>query len=776
MVSMVEDEEQQQVSRLCDVDGVGRGVQIPDTAHQISTGIKSPARDYSIPGTSISKIFTTIGASASLAFIYNSGMLPEIQATIRQPAVKNMKKALNLYFGDGVLPMFVVIFIGYWAYGSSTSAYLLKNVNGPLWAKGIAHIAVFLQSTILIHVLTSELKDTKYGGKGSSMAFKNLSFRVLVRGGYLTLTTFISALMPFLGDFMSLTGAISSFPLTFILANHMYLVANGNKLRVIQKLWHWLNICFFGIMSIAASIAAIRLIKREESDEYSKVAFVSLKRGLRHWHWVKREVVDYDWEDETMLWGLRGDAPQSRRGGGGGGGVASEGHPRSMVSMVEDEEQQQQVSLLCDVDGVGRGVQIPDTAHQISTDSWFQVSFLMIAAIHSAYVLGYSGTIMVPLGWIGGVVGLLLVNAISLYASALIAMLHEYGGQRHIRYRDLAGYIYGRKMYYLTWVLQSFNLFMINAGFIILAGSALKAFYVLYWDDNQMKLPHFIAITGFACAVFAICVPHLSALGIWLAVSTALTLVVYSITLVLSIQDGIKSPARDYSIPGTSISKIFTTIGASASLAFIYNYGMLPEIQATIRQPAVKNMKKALNLYFGVGVLPMFVVIFIGYWAYGSSTSAYLLKNVNGPVWAKGIAHIAVFLQSTILIHISACPMYEYLDTKYGGKGSSMAFKNLSFRVLVRGGYLTLTTFISALMPFLGDFMSLTGAISSFPLTFILANHMYLVANGNKLRVIQKLWHWLNICFFGIMSVAASIAAIRLIVLDSKTYHFFADL
>jgi hypothetical protein len=32
----------------------------------------------------------------------------------------------------------------------------------------------------------------------------------------------------------------------------------------------------------------------------------------------------------------------------------------------------------------------------------------------------------------------------------------------------------GRKMYALTWALQYINLFMINTGFIILAGQALK--------------------------------------------------------------------------------------------------------------------------------------------------------------------------------------------------------------------------------------------------------------------------------------------------------------
>lgn len=87
-----------------------------------------------------------------------------------------------------------------------------------------------------------------------------------------------------------------------------------------------------------------------------------------------------------------------------------------------------------------------------------------------------------------------------------------------------------------------------------------------------------------------------------------------------------------------------------------------------------------------------------------------------------------------------------------------------------------INTFVAALLPFLGDFMSLTGALSTFPLTFVLANHMYLKAKKNKLSAIQKSWHWLNVVGFSCLSVAAAIAAIRLIVVDSRTYHLFADL
>ncbi|XWS74867.1 hypothetical protein CRYUN_Cryun01aG0035000 [Craigia yunnanensis] len=442
-------------------------------------------------------------------------------------------------------------------------------------------------------------------------------------------------------------------------------------------------------------------------------------------------------------------------------------------------------------------LEVPETAHQISTDSWFQAGFVLTTGINSVCVLGYSGTIMVPLGWIGGVVGLLLATAVSLYANMLVAKLHEFGGKRHIRYRDLAAQIYGRKAYAITWALQYVNLFMINIGYLILGGSALKACYVLFKDDHTMKLPYFIAVAGFVCTLFAIATPHLSSLRVRVTLlgTTMLNVPLAgsgNIGLVeeLGIQFllhlygnndshvviGINAPSRDYSIPGTSTSKIFTTIGASANLVFAFNTGMLPEIQATVRQPAVKNMLKALYFQFTVGVVPMYAVTFIGYWAYGASTTTYLLNSVSGPVWVKAAANISAFLQSVIALHIFASPTYEYLDTKFGIRGSALKFKNLSFRIAARGGYLAISTLVSALLPFLGDFESLTGALSTFPLTFILANHMYLVAKQNKLSSLQKLWHWLNVAFFGLMSIAAAVAALRLIAVDSKEYDVFADL
>lgn len=167
----------------------------------------------------------------------------------------------------------------------------------------------------------------------------------------------------------------------------------------------------------------------------------------------------------------------------------------------------------------------------------------------------------------------------------------------------------------------------------------------------------------------------------------------------------------------------------------------------------------------------------MGYWAYGSSTSSYILNNVHGPKWIKTLANAATCLQTVVTLHIFASPTYEFLDTKFGWRSeSTYSMRNWVVRLIARGTYLGVSTFIAALLPFLGDFVNLTSAITLLPLTFVLSDHMYIKVKGNDLNALQKSWHWVNICFFSLLSVAGAVTAFHQIVMDSKTYHVFADL
>ncbi|KAE9594344.1 putative amino acid transporter, transmembrane domain-containing protein [Lupinus albus] len=94
-------------------------------------------------------------------------------------------------------------------------------------------------------------------------------------------------------------------------------------------------------------------------------------------------------------------------------------------------------------------------------------------------------------------------------------------------------------------------------------------------------------------------------------------------------------------------------------VVYVYHHqNLLSGSFATIREPVVKNMMKALCFQFTVGAIPFFVVVFVGYWAYGSSTGTYLLNNVNGPVSMKGLANIAAFFQGVITLHVFTTKLY----------------------------------------------------------------------------------------------------------------------
>lgn len=93
----------------------------------------------------------------------------------------------------------------------------------------------------------------------------------------------------------------------------------------------------------------------------------------------------------------------------------------------------------------------------------------------------------------------------------------------------------------------------------------MQGAYVLFRDDHVMKLPYFIAIAGFVCALFAIGIPHLSALRVWLGVSTVLSLVYIIAALVLSLNDG-----KDHTTSLLQVMLVENMLFAEALLSVIF--------------------------------------------------------------------------------------------------------------------------------------------------------------------------------------------------------------
>ncbi|CAK9200368.1 unnamed protein product [Sphagnum jensenii] len=420
-----------------------------------------------------------------------------------------------------------------------------------------------------------------------------------------------------------------------------------------------------------------------------------------------------------------------------------------------------------------------ETVHHVGKDTWWEAGFHLIAAFDNSYVLGYPGLVMAYLGWIAGPICVGAFYVGSFYNNYLLATLHETGGKRHIRSRDLAGHILGPLMYKATWILQFLNLSIATVGSIILCGESLQGIWVAYSHNSAITLPIWVVISGGTYGLFAFFVPTLHSLRLHTAVSIFLSLIFICIAVGTSVNDGFRAAApRDYSLLGTKADVSFRSIGSLATIAFAFNSNILPEMQAVVRQPAVRNMHKALVMQFTLGNFPIILVMMAAYWAYGNAVNPYLLNSTSGARPWVALANVTAFLQMIVSIHVYALPMYEFVDTffgrNYGDKRDWSAHSTL-IRFLTRGTFIAIATFFGALLPFFGDFVALTGALSVFPLNFGLVHLMYLKVNGKNFALYQVAWHWGMIGLAVILTVTTATASVRQIISDATNAHVFSN-
>lgn len=415
------------------------------------------------------------------------------------------------------------------------------------------------------------------------------------------------------------------------------------------------------------------------------------------------------------------------------------------------------------------------TAHKINNDPWYQLGVLLAVSFNCGYILGFSNLILKPLGWIWGIASMAVLAVLSLYSNLLLADLHIIDGRRFIRYRDLMGFTLGRKMYHVTWILQFLTFILGNVGFLLLSGRALKEIYLEFNNSSTMTLQDFIIISGVLYFAFAFLVPNLSAMRMWCGISAFFTFIYIAILMKMSISNG-KSNSKNYKLNGTSQQKVFNALNGIAAIIFASNSGMVPDLQATLKQPAVRNMHKALYFQFSIGLSFYYTVTIIGYWAYGSSVSEYLLSDLSGAKWAKVLANAAMFLQSIISQHMFCAVIHETFDTRFCYQDEkAFSRHNSLIRFIIRSLFFTVNSFTAAMLPFLGDFVNLIGSLSLIPLTFVFPSLIYLKVKGQKVSGTRKIWHWLNIIIFSLLTVATTISSFHSIVYNAKTYHVFAN-
>jgi len=243
-----------------------------------------------------------------------------------------------------------------------------------------------------------------------------------------------------------------------------------------------------------------------------------------------------------------------------------------------------------------------------------------------------------------------------------------------------------------------------------------------------------------------------------------------------------KAPPKDYSITGDAQNRVFGVFNAIAIIATTFGNGIIPEIQATVAAPVTGKMFRGLCLCYAVVVTTFFSVAISGYWAVGNQAQGTLLSNfmVDGaaviPEWLLLITQLFTLLQLSAVGVVYLQPTNEVLEGLCSdAKQGQYAARNVAPRLASRTAAVALATTVAAMVPFFGDMNSLIGAFGFLPLDFAVPAVFYNVTfKPSKKGVV----FWLNTAIavvFSALAVIASVAAVRQIALDAKTYKLFAN-
>lgn len=422
-----------------------------------------------------------------------------------------------------------------------------------------------------------------------------------------------------------------------------------------------------------------------------------------------------------------------------------------------------------------------------SRGSWLHCGYHLTTSIVAPALLSLPFAFAL-LGWVGGVLCLVVSALVTFYSYNLLSLcLEHYAdlGQRQLRFRDMAtdilGPAWGR---YLVGPMQFEVCFGAVIACTLLAGQSMKFIYLLSTPDGTLKLYHFVIFSGALTLVLAQ-LPSFHSLRHINLISLILCLFYSACATAGSIYIGNsnKAPIKDYSVNGSMQNRLFGAFNAISIIATTYGNGIIPEIQATIAPPTKGKMFKGLCVCYAVVLSTFFSVAISGYWAFGSQANGNVLVNFMAnkkplvPSWFLLMTNVFTLLQVTATSTVYLQPTNEVLESKFADpKLDQFCKRNVIPRLIFRSLTVIIATLIAAMLPFFGDIMAFFGAFGCIPLDFILPMVFYNVTFRQSKRGLVFWGNTLIATIFTVFGVLAAISSIRQIVLDARTYKLFADM
>lgn len=448
-----------------------------------------------------------------------------------------------------------------------------------------------------------------------------------------------------------------------------------------------------------------------------------------------------------------------------------------------------------------------DNGREQRTGTFLTASAHIITAVIGSGVLSLAWA-LAQLGWVAGLVVLLLFSFVTYFTSTLLADAYRFpgpvDGHRNYTYMDVVRSHLGGVKVQLCGLAQYTNLVGVTIGYTITASISLVAVMRSNCFHKQGHTAKCSESNYPYMAVFAVIqiilsqIPNFHKLS-WLSIMAAIMSFAYSlIGLALSIakvasgNGHVKNTRLTGTVVGVDVTaseKVWRAFQALGDIAFAYAYAtVLIEIQDTLRSPPPENKVMKRASLAGISTTTLFYVLCgtIGYAAFGNRAPGNFLTGFGfyEPYWLIDIANICIAIHLIGAYQVFAQPIYAFVESKCFTRWRENKFitKEVKicgsfhvnmFRLVWRTVYVSITALIAMIFPFFNGFLGLIGAISFYPLTVYFPIEIHLVQA--KIPKYSLRWICLKVLSWSclVVSLAAAAGSIQGLGHEVSTYKPF---
>ncbi|XP_024966045.1 amino acid permease 6-like [Cynara cardunculus var. scolymus] len=438
------------------------------------------------------------------------------------------------------------------------------------------------------------------------------------------------------------------------------------------------------------------------------------------------------------------------------------------------------------------------------TGTWQTASAHIITTVIGSGVLSLSWC-FAQLGWIPGVVMLLLFSIVSMFTAILLSDCYRSPdrvyGTRNYTYMHAVKANLGMFQYKLCGFAQYGVLIGITIGYTTTTAISMAAIQKSncyhkhgHHADCRVRNNPFMVIFAIIQIILSQ-VPNFHKLSPLSIIAAIMSFMYSTIGIGLSISkivgEGVgktslvRRPFGNGVNGSDSMWKIFSALGDIA-FAFSFTF-VLIEIQDTLKSspPENETMKKATTV--GISASTVFYMLCgaLGYAAFGHDAPGNFLTGFGffDPFWLVDLANICIVVHLLGAYQVLAQPFFGFIDDRSRTRWpqSTLITKNYSlggleinlFRLIWRTSYVILVTIIAMIFPFFNDFVGLLGACTFWPLTVYFPIEMYI--SQAKIRKFSSTWFAMQLISVAclIVSLVAAAGSTRGLVTSVQIFEPF---